>query len=128
MLVSKFAEIDRLMMAQVRGNRPVVAEKMVVVDGMIIVRLPKERWWCSWEDFSKWCRMPGEYRGQVARLLRGLVLLGLVPKTVADEHMAWVKELTAAKDRKYAQETLERISKEYGVAVPNLLNQKRKAG
>lgn len=119
MLLSSIKEIDHLRMTKVT-KRPAKAEAMVVVEGMVVVRLPGDRWWCSWKDFEKYARLPGTWDGRVQKLLDGLVLLGLVKKEVAEAHMKLARHATAMQSFDYDKKKLKEMAEQYGFPCPEI--------
>lgn len=114
MLISRFKEIESLKMTPMNGKRPCKAEAIVVIDGMVVVRLPQDRWWASWPNFQRLAYLPGTYNGRVQNLLLGLVALNLIPQAVADEHIEIAKAADDRSEEKYHRETIVNIAKKRG--------------
>jgi hypothetical protein len=123
MLLSPVKTIDRLHFVTARNAKPFNAEKMVVVDGMVIAKLPNGRVYTSWESVSNFALPPSEWRGQSLTLLKGLVALKIIRKHHLDAHMERVKRIADYDEIKYDREKLEELNKKYGtnLEIPELL-------
>lgn len=120
MLISPVPEIEALHMTKVTC-RPTCCEKMVIVDGMIIVRLNGNRWWCNWESFHKYALLPDKWDGRVEALLQGLMRLGMITKDAYTRHMAVATDASRFRELCDDQKTLERLAKQYHFAVPRII-------
>lgn len=115
MLFSKLEEIRRLRMTQLRSQRPMKCEAIVTVGTTTVIRLPRNRWWSTWRNFSKRAfNENNDYGGKVTELLTGLARLKLLPLSVVDEHLDRMKRLSVERERADDAKWIREIAGRHG--------------
>jgi hypothetical protein len=113
MLMSPFKEIEALRSERLT-TQPRDCEKIVVIDGMVVVRLKRGKWWTNWAHFRKYAYMPGSWNGRVPHLLKALVSLGIISQEIVDKHLKVSKDADARADLKSDVARIEQLIQSRG--------------
>ena len=115
-LISHIKEIEQLRMTRV-GGKPRRCVSAICLDGMVVIRLPGNKWWCSWTAFAGYAYLPGARKRRAATLLTCLVRLGLLKQKPMDEYLALSDKRTDAETRKYDLPYMKKLAKKYGYRI-----------
>ena len=119
MLISALGQIRSLKMTKVT-SRSMVAEAIVVIGGVVIVRLPKGRWWCSLQQFDKYILTPRRWNSRIQDVLEGLCRLGLIERPILEEYKKLQHQDFVAYQHGNDVRELAEIAKRYNVTMPTL--------
>ena len=93
------------------------AEKVVMIDGVLVVKLANGRIMTSARDFHKWAFPISTDLPARESVLKGLARLGVITDEIVQEHMTEHRRAREAKDAKHAREMVEIYAPKAGLRV-----------
>lgn len=108
--------IDNLPFAAPSG-KVMAAEKVVQIDGVLVVKLANGRIMTSARDFHKWAYPIGHAVAAREPVVRGLAKLGLITPEMAEAHMAEHRRARDAREAKHAREMVELYAPKAGLII-----------
>lgn len=96
-------------------SRPALAEKMVCIDGVFVVKLSNGKFVTSARDAHKWAYpISSDYKMREP-IIRGLAALGVISKGEADEHMEQNRAAKLKREKKWASKMLKEQAAKLGI-------------
>lgn len=98
-------------------GKVVAAEKVVRIDGVLIVKLANGRIMTSAKDFHKWAYPISHSTALREPVVKGLARLGVITDEMAQEHMEEHRRAADARKVKHAREMVAIYAAEAGLRV-----------
>ena len=95
----------------------IAAEKVVQIDGVLVVKLANGRIMTSARNFHKWAFPIGTDLPAREPVVKGLAKLGVITDEMAQEHMDEHRRAREAKEEQFAREMVETYAKKAGLRV-----------
>lgn len=93
------------------------AEKVVRIDGVLVVKLANGRIMTSAKDFHKWAYSISHSTALREPVVKGLARLGVITDEMAQEHMDEHRRARKAKEEQFAREMVKIYAKKAGLRV-----------
>lgn len=93
------------------------AEKVVQIDGVLVVKLANGRIMTSARDFHKWAFPIGTDLPAREPVVKGLAKLGVITDAMVQEHMEQHRRVREAQDVKHARSMVEMYAAKAGVRI-----------
>ena len=103
-----------------RSSRPRKCEAIVAIDGVLVARLPRGRWWTNWggRDPRKYLMPLTSLDLQVKAILNALASLGVLSQADVDAHIAAAEDARQQICTGDELQEFGRLAKALGVKLP----------